>query len=80
WVWLQMQKSRPPGKGKRLLNVRTLLGPFYGVEATSQELSLGMPPICTSDIAARDTQRELTPSGQRDTSCVTVCTLMICQV
>ena len=54
-------KEPLPEKGKRLLNVRTLLRPSYGVEATSRELSFGMPQICTSDIAARVRPRELPP-------------------
>jgi len=80
WVWPQMQKSHSPETGKRLLNVRTLCGPSYGVEATSRELSLGMPPICTSDMAAHGRPRELPPSAQPHTWRITVCTLMTNQV
>jgi hypothetical protein len=47
------KKAAPLLVGKRLLDVRTLSRPSYAVEATSQELSLGMPQICTSDMAAR---------------------------
>jgi len=60
-------KSHSPEMGKWLLNTRTLRRPFYGAGATSREFSLGMSPICTSDMAARERPRELPPSGQRNT-------------
>ena len=62
-----MQMSHSPEMGKWLLNTRTLRRPFYGAGATSHEFSLGMSPICTSDMAARERSRELPPSGQRNT-------------
>jgi len=75
-----MQKSRSLEKGKRLLNVRTFCRPSYGVEATSHELSFGMPQICTSDTAARGEPWEHIPMAPLDTRQLTDRTLMMIQV
>lgn len=53
---------------------------FYGVEATSHEFSLGMPPIGTADTAAGNPQRVRPPSRDRVTSAIDVCRRMMSQV
>ena len=74
----QMQRAASR-EGKRLLNVRTLRGPSYGVEATSLAISFGMPQICTSDMAAHGSPG-FSPSGERNSLRFTVCTLITIQV
>ena len=73
-------RKKPLPDGKRLLDVGT--GEvLYGVGATSPLLSLGMPQICTSDMARRDCPRELPPCWDRhNRSCGAFASVMVLSV
>lgn len=70
-------KEPLPRQGSGSSTPGLFCGPSYGVEATPGELSLGMSPVCTSDMAAHGRPREFPPSVRRDTWPLALCTLMM---